>query len=116
MELGWSDEFLLLIIDLHRMPVGVVEAIRSPATEIAIRPADTKARGLEYSRPSLERLRRGRAPRHAPHARILGGLELQGGGRIVAIAAQVNRTAALVHRLHTQEVTEIPKALVGFRR
>src|SRR3974377_2495556 len=98
------------------MPVGVVEAIRSPATEIAIRPADTKARGLECSRPSFERLRAGRAPRHATHARILRGRALQGGGRIAAIAAQVNRTAALVHRLHTEDVTEIPKALVGFRR
>ena len=116
MQLRRRDEFLLLVIDFHAVAVGIAEAVGAAAAEIAVAPADAEARVFERLGATLQRLRAGRAPGDAADAGIAGGGELQRRGGVVAIAAQVDRLLGLVHRLHAEQVAEIPQALVGHRR
>ena len=110
------DKFLLLVVDFHAVAVGIVEAVGTAAAEIAVAPADAEAGLFKRLGAALQRLRASGAPGNAADARIARGGELERGGCVIAVAAQVDQLLGLVHRLHAEQIPEIPEALVGHRR
>src|SRR5262245_5292347 len=80
---------LLLEVELHDVPIRVMKSVRPTTAEISIAPADPEPRLLDCRDAALQRLRTRGSPGDAADARcgVLG--QFQGGGRVVAIAAQV---------------------------
>jgi len=90
------------------MAVGIVETEGAAATEITIAPADPEAGRRDRLGAALQRLRARRPPRNAADTGIGRSGQLQRRGGVVAIAAQIDRVAGFVHRLHAEQVAEIP--------
>ena len=69
MQVGGRDEFLLLVIDFHDVAVGIAEAERAAAAEIAVGPAEAKTGVRDRLGAAFQRLRARRAPGDAADAR-----------------------------------------------
>ena len=115
-QLGRRLVAIFLVINLHRVAVGIAEAERAAAAEIAVAPAEAEARGLDRGDAPLERGRARRAPGDAADAATLSRADFERRGGIIAVAAEIVRVAFPVHDLHAEEIAEIPKRALGLRR
>jgi hypothetical protein len=113
MQRRWCDEFLLLVVDLHDVAVGIVKAVRAAAAEIAVAPADAEAGLVDCFGAAFERLRARRAPGDTADTVGWRFGKLESRGRVVAVAAHIDRRAAGMHDLHAEQIAEVPEAPVG---
>ena len=111
-QLRRSRVALGLVEQLDAVAVGVQEAICAAVAEVAVEPVALDPAGLQRRDPALERLRRMRAIREVPDARLRRRRQLERRALVVAEAAKVDRVSALARDLHAEKLAEVEKALL----